>query len=403
MRTTTVTRSLAMAAALFAAAVPRPAHADPALDWNLHGITAAVAATQPPATSSRTMALMHAALFDARNAIERRYTAYAFRGEAPAGASADAAAAAAAHAVLLQLIPSHKEGHDKQLAQSLAAVADGPGRTAGAAFGASVGQALLQQRVGDGFGAPNTYRPPTPPGVYVPTALPVSGDLPASRPLVLARADQFRPGPPPALDSPTWTQALAETAAIGSRTSSTRTAEQTEVARFWIVTGAPASNPVIRAAVMAKGQTGLEAARTFALAHLAAYDALVAVFDAKYAYNFWRPITAVRGSVRTPADMAWMPLVDAPMHPEYPCAHCINSAAVATVLQALLGEPGPLAMTSPTLPGVERRWTRLADYATEVSNARIWSGVHYRFSAEVGAGMGRAVAEHVLGKVMRPL
>jgi hypothetical protein len=98
-----------------------------------------------------------------------------------------------------------------------------------------------------------------------------------------------------------------------------------------------------------------------------------------------------------------MPLVDAPMHPEYPCAHCINSGAVAAVLQALLGEPGTLSMTSPTLPGVERRWSRLADYSAEVSNARIWSGVHYRFSAEVGARMGRAIGEFVVGKVMRPM
>jgi hypothetical protein len=403
MRPIEFARALALTAALLAGTFPRLAHADPALEWNLHGITAAVAANQSPVVSSRTMALMHAALFDARNAIERRYTAYAYRGEAPAGASADAAAAAAAHAVLLQLVPTHKEGHDKQLAQSLAAVADGPGKSAGVAFGNAVGQALLKQRADDGFGAPNTYRPPTAPGVYVPTALPVGGDLPGSRPLVLERADQFRPGPPPELTSTTWTQALAETAAIGGRAGTTRTAEQTEVARFWIVTGAPANNPVIRAAVIAKGLKGIEAARTFALAHLAAYDALVAVFDAKYAYNFWRPVTAVRASAKTPADTAWLPLVDAPMHPEYPCAHCINAGAVAAVLQALLGEPGSLAMTSPTLPGVERRWTRLSDYATEVSNARIWSGVHYRFSTEVGARMGRAVGEFVVGKVMRPV
>lgn len=403
MRSTAVTHAFALVGALFVSAVPRLAHADPALEWNLHGVTAAVAANQAPTVSSRTMALMHAALFDARNAIERRYTAYSYSGEVPAGASADAAAAAAAHAVLLQLIPTHKEGHDKQLAQSLAAVAEGPGKAVGVAFGTSVGQALLRQRANDGLGAPNTYRPATPPGVYVPTTLPVGGDLPGSRPLVLERADQFRPGPPPELTSPTWMQAVAETAAIGARASTTRTAEQTEVARFWIVTGAPASNPVIRGAVIAKGLTGIEAARTFALAHLAAYDALVAVFDAKYAYNFWRPMTAVRASAKTPADTAWMPLVDAPMHPEYPCAHCINSAAVSTVLQALLGEPGTLVMTSPTLPGVERRWTRLADYSTEVSNARIWSGVHYRFSTEVGARMGRAVGEFVVGKVMRPI
>jgi len=402
MTPTAVASTLALAGALLASAVPRLAHADPALEWNLHGITAAVAANQAPTVSSRTMALMHAALFDARNAIERRYTAYTYSGEVPAGASADAAAAAAAHAVLLQLIPTLKEGHDRQLAQSLIAVADGPGKAVGIAFGASVGQALMRQRTDDGFGAPNAYRAPTAPGVYVPTALPVGGDLAGSRPLVLERANQFRPGPPPELTGPTWMQALDETKAIGGRASTTRTAEQTEVARFWIVTGAPANNPVIRAAVIAKGLKGIEAARTFALAHLAAYDALVAVFDAKYAYNFWRPVTAVRASAKTPADAAWMPLVDAPMHPEYPCAHCINAAAVSTVLQALLGEPGTLAMTSPTLPGVERRWTRLADYSAEVSNARIWSGVHYRFSTEVGARMGRAVGEFIVGKVMRP-
>ena len=152
----------------------------------------------------------------------------------------------------------------------------------------------------------------------------------------------------------------------------------------------------------------MDSARVFALVALASDDAFVAVFDAKYHYNFWRPVTAIRnadltGNKATPRDAAWLPLGDTPMHPEYPCAHCITSTAVGTVLQNVLGNEIPeVSMTSATAPGVTRKWTRLQDYFDEVSLARIYAGLHYRFSAKVGEDMGRKIAALTVNTQLRP-
>ena len=145
-----------------------------------------------------------------------------------------------------------------------------------------------------------------------------------------------------------------------------------------------------------------------ALTYMAATDSLIAVFDAKYAYSFWRPITALRngdqhGNPAVERDAGWLPLVDAPLHPEYPCAHCISSAAVAKVLETELGDDVSLSMTSPFLPSVTRKWVRISDYAKEVSNARIWSGVHYRYSTEVGARMGGEIGTYAIANYLKPL
>jgi hypothetical protein len=141
---------------------------------------------------------------------------------------------------------------------------------------------------------------------------------------------------------------------------------------------------------------------------MAGMDAYIAVFEAKYTYNFWRPVTAIRnaditGNAATPREAGWLPLAETPMHPEYPCAHCITSAAVAAVLRAVSKDDvGELSVTSPTAPGVTRRWTRLEDYSNEVSNARVWAGFHYRFSTAVGQDMGRKIGELTVATQLRP-
>jgi hypothetical protein len=151
-----------------------------------------------------------------------------------------------------------------------------------------------------------------------------------------------------------------------------------------------------------------DCARLFALTSMAGMDGYIAVFDAKYTYNFWRPVTAIRntditGNPATPREAGWLPLGETPMHPEYPCAHCITAAAVAAVLRNVVGEDiGEVSITSPTAPGVTRRYTRLDDYANEVSNARIWAGFHYRFSTEVGQDMGRKIGELASTTRLRP-
>jgi hypothetical protein len=209
---------------------------------------------------------------------------------------------------------------------------------------------------------------------------------------------QFRPGPPPSLASAEWARDYNEIKSVGARQSTTRTAEQTEVARFWTVVGVPSWNPIVRSLASSKPLDLVDNARLFALVNMAASDAFVAVFDGKYAYNFWRPVTAIRngdlnGNDATTLDAEWLPLVDTPLHPEYPCAHCITAGAIAEVLEAQFGkgEVPTITMTSPTAPGVTHRWTRIADYVQEVDNARIWGGIHYRNSTQVGEAMGRKI------------
>ena len=387
---------------------PAPAAAANLMEWNEVAMKAAGTARQSPTMNTRTMAMVHTAMFDAINAVQPRFQPFKFTGTAAPNASADAASATAAHAVLMKLFPDQRAALDEALAASLAKIPEGQDRNNGVAVGSAAAAQLLAWCADDRVSAVTQYRPMTKPGVYVMTTLPIGDDFGASRPWLLTKPDQFRPGPPPALTSDIWARDINETRKIGARASKERTAEQTEVATFWIVTGAPSYNGIIRQAVANKKLSDVETARVMALAFMAANDALVSVFDAKFAYQFWRPITAVRngdqhGNPAVERDAGWLPLVDAPLHPEYPCAHCISSAAVAKVLQTELGDDVSLSMTSPFLPGVTRKWVRVSDYAKEVSNARIWSGVHYRNSAEVGAKMGGEIGTYATANYMKPL
>ena len=226
---------------------------------------------------------------------------------------------------------------------------------------------------------------------------------------LLESGAQFRPAPPPELFSQEWARDYSEIKDLGGKSSAKRTTEQTDVARFWTVTGPPSWNPVVRPLAAVKDLSLIEKARLFALAHMAGADALIAVFDAKYQYNFWRPITAIRngdidGNDATDVDLGWTPLVDTPMHPEYPCAHCITSAAVGTVLKTEFGtrKVPSITMTSPAAPGVTRTWERIDDYVEEVANARIWGGIHYRSSAKAGQAMGRKIGEFAVTNYLKP-
>lgn len=402
---TQLLRPLVLGAALLAAL---PAWANPILDWNEIAFKAVSSARQSPVNGVRTMAVVHAAMFDAVNTIEPRYQHFKFNGTAQAGASQDAAAAVAAYTVLAKMFPDQRAAFEEAVTSDLAKVPQGSARDGGRAVGAAAAQAILDWCADDGFGKPTQYRPVTQPGMYVVTTLPASDDAAAARPMLMSRADQFRPPPPPALKSPIWERDFTETRTVGARAGSTRTAEQTQVAQFWVVTGAPAFNGIMRQTIAQRVPGTVDSARLFALTYLAFTDALIAVFDAKYTYNFWRPITAVRNgdlheTMVIKRDPGWLPLVDAPLHPEYPCAHCISSATVVTMLQSAGGDAvQPVTMTSPTLPGVTHCWDKLSDVMTEVSNARIWSGVHYRNSAEVGQQMGRTIAQYAVANYMRP-
>jgi hypothetical protein len=239
--------------------------------------------------------------------------------------------------------------------------------------------------------------------VYVPTVLPAVPHWGKRKTWVLARPDQFRPGSPPALTSAQWKRDLAEIKALGGKTSTQRTPEQTAIAHFWEETQPSVYWPVVRSVAAAPGRDAADNARLFAVAGMAMDDALIAVFDAKYHYHFWRPVTAIRNSEGDLGDPRWLPFVNTPMHPEYPCAHCIVSSALAAVLKVEIGAgPSPtLRSTSTAANGAVRTWQDPDEFAREVALARIYDGVHYRFSTEAGSAMGRKIGELAAQKIPR--
>jgi hypothetical protein len=349
--------------------LPAVALADVVTDWNERALASVAADKQRPPDAARTMAIVHVAMFDAVNCIDGRYAPYRVKQPGPAGSSREAAAVSAAHATLIKLFPDQRAALDAAYTASVAQIADGDARRAGIAVGERVAAEIVALRASDGAGAATAYRPYTASGTYVPTPLPVSSQ---------------------------WGGV-------------TRTPEQPDSARFWAVAGPASWDPLVRRLAAQPGRRLVDNARLFALVEMAASDAFIAVFDAKYAFGFWRPITAIRngdidGNDATVRMADWEPLIDTPLHPEYPCAHCITSSAIGVVLESEFGgRPIPVvSMTSPSAPGVIRRWSSIRDYVDEVSAARIYGGIHYRTSARVGQEMGRRIGALVVARQLKP-
>jgi hypothetical protein len=382
--------------------------ADVVTEWNTTAGDIAAAAKMPTPSTNRMMAIVQTAVFDAVNAITRRYPSKRARLDGTSDASVDAAVAAANRATLSRLLPSQQAAIDGAYQAALADIPTGTARDRGIAIGEQAAAAILGMRADDGTNAPEDYRPRTTPGTYVPTMLPVLTQWPQRKPWVMERANQFRPGPPPALASEAWARDYDEIKAVGGKNSTRRTAEQTEIARFWEATGPTLYFPFARSVAEAPGREVTQNARLLAATSQAMDDAVIAVFDAKYHYGLWRPITAIRngdidGNEATARDASWLPFIDTPMHPEYPCAHCIVAASLGAVLQAEVGDGAmpTLTTTSPTAPGVVRSWRRVDDLVQEVSNARIYDGVHYRTSTEVGTAMGKKIGELAATTLLR--
>jgi PAP2 superfamily len=386
------------------------AKADVVTEWNVKANAIAAAAKLPAPPAYRVMAMVQTAVYEALNAITKRYPPGPLKLDAAASASVDAAVAAANRTMLLKLVPAQQTAIESAYQGALSAIPDGPAKRAGIAAGEQASAAILAWRADDGAPLPETYRPRTAPGVYVPTVIPAAPQWPQRKPWVMASAEQFRPGPPPRLASDLWARDYNEIKALGAKNSTRRTAEQTDIARFWEATGPAIYFPVVRSVAEAPGRDLTQNARLLALAGQVMDDALIAVFDAKYHYEFWRPVTAIRngdmdGNDATERDASWLPLIDTPMHPEYPCAHCILAAGVGAVLHAEIGTGStpPLSTSSVTASGAVRRWTKIDDFVQEVANARIYDGVHYRNSTEVGIAMGKKLGELAAAKYSRPL
>jgi hypothetical protein len=398
--------------ALAAGAVP--ASADTVCEWIEYGEAVSAAGAPPPdaprtGEHDRARTQMAIAMFEALNAIDRKYESYLGMVPAEAGASQDAAAATAAYRVLVTHFPGQKAGLDDSYNVTMLGIADKDAREKGKAVGEAAAKLALNAGGMDSKVALKHYRPRTAPGVWTATALPVFQPyIFTFKPWILPSFDAVRPAPPPALSSARWAKDFEEIKRIGARTSKERTPEQSLMARYRIT---PNMTPSLRLIADAPNRSLVQNARMFALLAMVGDDTNVATGEAKMHYNFWRPITAIRnaeedGNKATAPDPAWEPLIGTPNHPEYPCAHCSGAAAIATVVKGEVGEapPGGVRVASRSVPNsIVQVIPTLDAWVQEVSASRIYGGVHYRFSNEAGEEMGRKVAAMALAKVMRPL
>jgi hypothetical protein len=401
---------LAAAAAL---AVAAPAQADTATDWwevanrfYLAGQVSPVPRTPDLERASSRTAL---AMFEAVNAIDRRYESYLKLPVADPKGSQDAAAATAAFKVLLHHYPANKTVLEESHAMAAAGIADGPAKAAGIAIGEAAAAAAIPANGIDPAIEQTSYRPRAAPGVWIGGALPsLDPHWFALKPWGIGSVDAIMAPPPPALTSKTWTRDLAEVQRLGARASKERTPAQTLIARYR--QGYDLS-PMVRYIADRPGRTLVENARMLALYQMAMDDAVQVMIVAKLRYDFWRPITAIRnadkdGNDATQRDPAWVPLLPTPNFPEYPCGHCTAAGVQAEVLKLTSGLPAstPVRVAAGTSPNMVvqsvRSWDELV---RQISDSRMLGGVHYRFSNDAGEEIGRRAARIAVDKLLRPL
>jgi membrane-associated phospholipid phosphatase len=395
-----------LAAALLMMALAPRAFADVVTDWNAAALDAIRLARTAPPSASRVLAILHVSIYDAVNGISRRNRTYFVPSAVPASASPEAAAAAAAHRVLVTFFPDRVAEFDVLLATTLSTLRNGPQRASGVVWGKFVAEQILAWRANDGAnaivplpvgGTPGTWVP-TPPG-FAPYLLPQWGMV---APFGMVSSDQFRPAGPPRLDSATWAADYLEVKALGAATGSSRTREQSEIAQFW-ADGAGTETPPghwNHIAQEVAAMTGLpleESARLFALLNIAMADAAICAWDAKYTYNFWRPVTAIRagdtdGNPATAPDPTWASFIVTPPFPDYVSGHSAFSAAAATVLALFYGTDDiPFSTGSDAMPGVFRSFPGFSAAAVEAATSRIYGGIHYRFASQDGLDAGSQI------------
>jgi hypothetical protein len=374
--------------------------------WNAVALGAIRSHDTPAPLAARNLAIVATAVDGAVNAVHRTHAPYHVKLSAPRGTSPDAAAAQAAHDALVALYPDEQPMFDATLTAALEGLKQpAMALIQGEAVGRQAAAQILAWRGADGAAtAQGAYTPGTAPGQWQPTppsyAPAVLPEWSLVTPFAIQSASQFRPAGPPALNSAEYAQALAQVMALGSAGSTVRTADQTQAAKFWN-DGAGTSTPpghwnVIAEDVSLAHHTSLARdAQMFAVLDIAMADTGIATWDAKYAYNFWRPETAARDT-----DPTWTPLLTTPAFPSYVSGHSAFSAAASTVLSAFFGASTPFTATSDALPGVTRSYTNFAQAAQEAGLSRIYGGIHYAFDVQDGQTLGDAVGQYVVQHVL---
>ncbi len=392
----------------------RATPADIVVEWNANAQAAIIGtAAQGPTVAYLHLAMVQGAVYDAVNAIEGGYEPYL---EAPSMAdskdSSPAAVAKAAHDVLVGLFPSQQPTLDAQLAASLAAIPDGPSKSGGIDVGAAAAAAMLAERTGDGRFAsftvvegfdPGEWRRTPPAFVFEPA--PWVGNV---RPFIVADAQALRSRGPNTLTARKYAREFDEVKELGSLTSTTRTADQTDAALFWQANGAALFNAIFRQLADTQDLDIAEAARMFAMADLAGADGAIACWNDKYYWNFWRPITAIHeadsdGNPATVADPTWTPLFATPPFPEHPSGHTCISGAVVTTLRQFFRTNRVSFSTFSSFSNTTRSFDRFSDAIREIIDARVWAGIHFRTADDQGYVMGRKVAHELKKNYFEPV
>jgi PAP2 superfamily len=374
-----------------------PAQADAVSDW--YAATQEVRETFPPATdpiAEQASTLVALAMYDAIVSIEGGYRPYLGHLPARPGASSSIAAHAAAHAMLVKLFPAHRARFDRLYDTVIKSAAEGAGRSSGIVIGEAAAARLLAHRAPLAVDIKTSYRPSAKPGQFVPPQLPAREWLARFKPFVLDDLEHFQAAGPPPLATAAYARDYAEVEAIGARDSQLRTEEQTKTAKFWNSTGLAQLPPQF---FDRPGRALAANARLWAIYATAEFDAAIVLVREKYRYNFWRPVTALRNgdndlNPSTRRSEYWEPLLATPAHPDYPCGHCMIAA---TALEVMSAEFGPSSSTEFVIASGpdKRRYSNFDDLGAEISNSRIWGGVHFRTGAIDGARLGRRVAQAI--------
>jgi len=384
--------------------LPGVAAADIVTDWSL--ITMQAIVTKGGRAGFVDFAIVQASVFDAVNAIDRRYDIYKVDPTSPRrGASPEAAAAAAAHRALLGLFPEQAATLDAAYATSLAALPNNAARAKGIALGEEVAIAMLALRANDGRSAPApVYVFGTGPGDYQqttpfpPTGQPVNTHLPGVTPLVITSVAKFRAYGPPGLTSARYMRDLEEVRQYGSLTSTVRDEMQSEIGRFHTENPSQFWGRNLSNFVASRNLGTLRSARLMALLAFANADASIACFDSKYVYSFWRPSTAIQSLV----DPSWVPFQSTPPHPEYPAAHGCAGGAIAETMENFFGGHRVEFAFNSTVTGTVHDYGRPQDLVDEIADARVYGGMHFRNSVLHGAAMGRAIANWIDHHALQP-